>query len=219
MLQAILGKKIGMTQVYDEAGVLHPVTVLLAGPCSVLAVKSTDTDGYHAVQMGFEDVKTQRATKPAAGHAAKAGAKPKRFVREVRLAEPAADVQPGQSVTVEAFKDVKYVDVIATSKGKGFAGVMKRHNFGGQPGSHGTERKHRSPGSIGGYATNRGWGGDIKRGKPMPGHMGDARVTTRNCKLIRIDPENNLLLIGGPVPGANGGYVFVRVSKTAKVTQ
>jgi large subunit ribosomal protein L3 len=213
MLPGILGKKIGMTQVYDDAGVLHPVTVLQAGPCSVLQVKTEQTDGYNAVQLGFEDAKASRALKPAIGHAAKAGAKAKKFIREVRLAEAPEGVEPGRNVTVEAFKDVVYVDVIGTSKGKGFAGVMKRHGFSGQPQTHGTERKHRSPGSISAHATNRGWGGDIKRGKRMAGHMGAARVTTRNCRLVRIDPQNNLLLVQGPVPGANGGFVFVRVSK------
>ena len=213
MLPGILGKKIGMTQVYDDAGVLHPVTVLQAGPCSVLQVKTEQTDGYNAVQLGFEDAKASRALKPAIGHAAKAGAKAKKFIREVRLAEAPEGVEPGRNVTVEAFKDVVFVDVIGTSKGKGFAGVMKRHGFSGQPQTHGTERKHRSPGSISAHATNRGWGGDIKRGKRMAGHMGAAHVTTRNCKLVRIDPQNGLLLVQGPVPGANGGFVFVRVSK------
>ena len=218
MLLAILGKKIGMTQVYDEAGVLHPVTVLQAGPCSVLQVKTAQSDGYNAVQLGFDDAKLHRAGKPLTGHAAKAGATPKKYVREMRLKDEPADISLGQAITVENFKDVKFVDVIGTSKGKGFAGVMKRHNFGGQPQTHGTERKHRSPGSISAHATNRGWGGDIKRGKRMAGHMGDVRVTTRKKKLVRIDSENNLLLVQGAVPGANGGYVFIRVSKTARVT-
>jgi len=217
MLSALLGKKIGMTQVYDAEGVLHPVTVVQAGPCSVLQVKTVENDGYDAVQIGFEEVKAHRATKPGVGHAAKAGAKPMKFIREVRLAAPAADVQPGATVTVEAFDGVQFVDVIGTSKGKGLAGAMKRHHFAGLPASHGTERKHRSPGSIGAHTTNRGWGGDIKKGKRMAGHMGDARCTSRNHKLVGVDKENNLLLIKGTVPGANGGYVVVRVSKTARV--
>jgi len=219
MVPAILGKKIGMTQIYDDEGIVHPVTVIQAGPCSVLQVKTRQSDGYDAVQLGFDDVKPSRALKPQIGHASKAGATPKRFIREVRLTASASDVQPGQTVTVQEFEQVKYVDVIGTSKGKGFAGVMKRHNFSGLPASHGTERKHRSPGSIGGYGTNRGWGGDIKKGKRMAGHMGSARTTTRNHMLVRVDTEQNLLLIQGPVPGANGGYVFVRVSKTARNTK
>ena len=219
MLPALLGKKIGMTQIYDDKGILHPVTVVQAGPCSVLQVKTVATDGYDAVQIGFEDVKLHRATQPQIAHAAKAGSGPKRFVREVRLDGAPADVAPGQAVTVETFDGIVFVDVIGTSKGKGFAGVMKRHLFAGQCASHGTERKHRSPGSISAHATNRGWGGDIKRGKRMAGHMGAVRRTNRCLRLIRVDKENNLLLIQGTVPGANGGYVMVRVSKTARVAK
>jgi large subunit ribosomal protein L3 len=215
MLSALLGKKIGMTQVYDEAGAVHPVTVVQAGPCSVLQVKTAQTDGYDAVQIGFQDVKAARATKPLIGHAAKANTAPKRFIRECRLAAP-TDLAVGATLTVEVFEGVVQVDVIGTTKGKGFAGVMKRHHFSGQPASHGTERKHRSPGSISAHATNRGWGGDIKKGKRMAGHMGHVRCTSRNHKLIGIDKENHLLLIQGSVPGANGGFVLIRASKTAK---
>ena len=215
MLSALLGKKIGMTQVYDEAGAVHPVTVVQAGPCSVLQVKTAQTDGYDAVQIGFQDVKAARATKPLIGHAAKANTAPKRFVRECRLAAP-TDLAVGATLTVEVFEGVVQVDVIGTTKGKGFAGVMKRHHFSGQPASHGTERKHRSPGSISAHATNRGWGGDIKKGKRMAGHMGHVRCTSRNHKLIGIDKANHLLLIQGSVPGANGGFVLIRASKTAK---
>jgi large subunit ribosomal protein L3 len=216
MLTALLGKKVGMTQVYDEVGVLHPVTVVQAGPCTVLQVKTTETDGYNAVQIGFDDVKAHRATRPLIGHAAKAGAKAKKFIREIRV-EEVPGVEPGASVDVEAFEGVPYVDVIGTSKGKGFAGVMKRHNFGGQPASHGTERKHRSPGSIGGHATNLGTGPKPKKGKRMAGQMGNQRVTTRNCKLVGVDKEHHLLLIQGAVPGPKGQYVMVRTSKTARV--
>jgi len=215
MLPALLGKKIGMTQVYDENGDLHPVTVVKAGPCCVLQIKTTERDGYEAVQIGFEDVKPHRASKPQIGHAARAGTRPKKFVREVRLGEPAEDIQPGQTMTVEVFEGVGYVDVIGTTKGKGFAGVMKRHGFKGQPASHGVERKHRSPGSIGAHASNAGWGGDIKKGKRMAGHMGAVRCTSRNHRLVGIDKENDLLLIKGSVPGANGGYLLIRKSKTA----
>jgi large subunit ribosomal protein L3 len=217
MLAALLGKKIGTTQVYDAQGVLHNVTVIQAGPCPVLQVKTPDNDGYHAVQLGFEDVKPSRALKPEIGHAGKVGVKPKKFIREVRLVDGPKDVQPGQTLTVEVFTEVPFVDVIGTTKGKGFAGVMKRHHFGGMPASHGTERKHRSPGSISAHATNRGWGGDIKRGKRMGGRMGNAQCTSRNHRIIAVDKENNLLLVKGSVPGANGGFVFVRASKTAKI--
>ena len=216
MLPALLGKKIGMTQVYDDEGNLHPVTVVEAGPCDVLQVKTAETDGYNAVQLGFEDVKPHRASKPAIGHAAKAGTKPKKFIREVRLLAVPEDIKPGQSVTVELFEGVRTVDVIGTTKGKGFAGVMKRHGFKGQPASHGVERKHRSPGSIAAHASNPGKSGRIRKGKRMAGHMGHARSTTRNLKLIRLDKENNLLLVQGALPGANGGYLFIRASRSAK---
>jgi large subunit ribosomal protein L3 len=217
MLAALLGKKIGTTQVYDAQGVIHNVTVIQAGPCCVLQVKTPQTDGYSAVQMGYEDVKPSRALKPEIGHAIKANTKPKKFIREIRLTKPAEDVKIGQTLTVEIFAAVPFVDVVGTTKGKGFAGVMKRYLFAGMPASHGTERKHRSPGSISAHATNRGWGGDIKRGKRMGGRMGNAQCTSRNHRLIGVDKENNLLLVKGPVPGANGGFVFVRSSKTARI--
>ena len=218
MLPAMLGKKIGMTQVYDDRGVLSPVTVVQAGPCDVLQVKTVETDGYNAVQIGYGDVRPHRAAKPQIGHASKAGVAPKRFVREIRLDAPDEEVEPGQQVTVEAFESVSYVDVIGTSKGKGFAGGMKRHNFKGQLASHGVERKHRSPGSISSHGTNLGTGPKPKKGKRMAGHLGDARCTTRNHKLVRVDKENNLLLIKGAVPGAKGGYLIIRASKTAGVS-
>jgi len=217
MYPALLGTKIGMTQVYDDAGTLLPVTVVQAGPCHVLQVKTDETDGYNAIQIGYDDVKAHRATKPQIGHAARANCRPKKIVREVRLDDAPEDVKAGQELTVDLFEGVLFVDVIGTTKGKGFAGVMKRHNFGGLPASHGTERKHRSPGSIGGHATNLGTGPTIKKGKKMAGHMGAARCTSRNHRLVSVDKENNLLLIKGSVPGPNGGYVFIRQSKTAKV--
>ncbi|MHC4295123.1 MAG: 50S ribosomal protein L3 [Planctomycetota bacterium] len=214
MFPAILGKKIGMTQVYDEAGSLLPVTVVQAGPCVVMQVKTAETDGYDAVQFGFEDVKTHRATKPQIGHAAKAKTKPKRFARELRLSEP-PEVEVGASVTVESFEEVKIVDVIGVTKGKGFAGGMKRHGFKGQPASHGVERKHRSPGSIASHSANAGTGPKLKKGKRMAGHLGAARCTSRNHRLVAVDKENNLLVIKGSLPGANGGVLFVKESKTA----
>ena len=217
MLPALLGKKIGMTQVYDDAGVLHPVTVVQAGPCSVLQVKTSETDGYEAVQIGFEDVKPHRAKKPQIGHAARGKLKAKKFVREVRLGEPASDVEEGQELTVEIFDGILHVDVIGQTKGRGFAGVMKRHGFKGQLASHGVERKHRSPGSIASHSSNAGTGPHLKKGKRMAGHMGAVRRTSRNHKLIAVDKENGLLLIKGSLPGANGEVVFVRKSKTARV--
>ena len=216
MVPAILGKKIGMTQVYDAEGVLHPVTVVEAGPCSVLQVKTSQTDGYEAVQVGFGDVKPHRASKPQIGHAARANCRPKRHVREVRFTGPASDVELGQDVTVEVFEGVSHVDVIGTAKGRGFAGGMKRHGFKGLSASHGVERKHRSPGSIASHASNAGTGPKPKKGKRMAGHMGAVQRTSRNHRLVAVDKENNLLLIKGPLPGANGGLLFIRKSKTAR---
>ena len=218
MIPAMLGKKIGMTQVFDDEGVLHPVTVVEAKPCRVLQIKTDQCDGYNAVQIGAIDVKAHRATKPQIGHAAKANVAPKRFVREVRLDGPADDVEVGQAVTVEVFDEVKFVDVIGTSKGRGFAGVMKRHNFKGLGDGHGVKRMHRAGGSISSHGSDLGGGGNVKKGKRMAGHMGHARCTTRNHRLIAVDKENDLLLIKGALPGANGDMVFVRVSKTAKVS-
>jgi len=218
MYPALIGRKVGMTQVFDDQGVVHPVTVVQAGPCVVLQVKTAEVDRYQAVQIGFEDVKPSRASRPATGHAAKANTRPKRLTREIRLdagSDPVGDV--GETWTVTIFEGIEYVDVVGTTKGKGFAGVMKRHAFRGLSASHGTERKHRSPGSIGSHGTDLGHGGNIKKGKRMAGHMGAARCTSRNHRLIGIDAENGLLLIKGSVPGPNGGYVVVRRSRTARV--
>ncbi|HVT88170.1 MAG TPA: 50S ribosomal protein L3 [Tepidisphaeraceae bacterium] len=216
MTPALLGKKIGTTRIYDQSGTIVPVTVVQAGPCAVTQVKTVDSDGYNAVQIGFNEIKAKFSTFQLIGHCAKAGVSPRKHFREIRLKD-ATDKKPGDTVTVESFDEVKYVDVIGTSKGKGYAGVMKRHHFGGQPASHGTERKHRSPGSIASRATWRGQCGKPKKGVRMAGHMGVDRVTTRNHPLVKIDKENNLLLIKGALPGPNGGLLFVRKSVTARV--
>lgn len=205
-----------MTRVYDEKGVIVPVTVVQAGPCYVTQVKTVESDGYNAVQLGFEEAKPKHSTMPLIGHAAKAGVAPQRYFGEVRLKD-ATNLTAGAVVNVDIFKDVKFVDVTGTSKGKGFAGVMKRHSFGGQPASHGTERKHRSPGSIASRATWRGQCGKPKKGMRMAGHMGSDRVTTQNHLLVGIDAEKNLLLIKGALPGANGSLLFVRKSITARI--
>lgn len=214
MQAALLGRKIGMTQVYDEAGSLCPVTVVQAGPCVVTQIKDTERDGYNAVQIGFETLRPHRAPKPIIGHAAAAGAKPSRVYREVRLDAPDADVELGSELTVAEFEGVQWVDVTSTSKGKGFAGVMKRHNFRGLGASHGVKRKHRSPGGIASHGNGTGGSGGPKKGKKMPGQMGNERCTTRNHRLVAVDAEDNLLLIKGSVPGPNGGLVFVKTSKT-----
>ena len=216
MTPALLGKKIGMTRVYDEKGAVVPVTVVQAGPCNVTQVKTVESDGYNAVQLGFGDVKAKFSTFPLIGHTAKAGVGPRKHFREIKLKEP-TDRKAGDVVGVDIFNDVKYVDVIGTSKGKGTAGVMKRHHFGGQPASHGTERKHRSPGSLASRATWRGQSGKPKKGVRMAGHMGVDQVTTRNHPLVRVDAEKGVLLIKGALPGANGSLVFVRKSVTARV--
>ncbi len=211
----LLGKKIGMTQVYDEQGKMIPVTVLQAGPCTVLQVKTPQTDGYTAVQLGFEDVKPSRVKQPAAGHAQKANTTPKRLVREWRFAaDQTPEYAAGDQVDVSMFEAIRFVDVIGTSKGRGFAGVMKRHGFGGFPASHGTERKHRAAGSISSYASDAGHGGNLKKGKRMAGRMGGDRVTTKHHQLVSVDQENNLLVVKGAVPGPVGGFVEIRSSHT-----
>ena len=212
----LLGKKVGMTQVYDESGKLLPVTVIQAGPCVVMQVKTAETDGYNAVQLAFDDVKPSRRKVPQVGHAQKANTTPKKFVKEMRLPEEAEpEYKVGDSITVSVFEENKLVDVVSTSKGKGFAGVMKRHGFGGFPASHGTERKHRAPGSISSFASDAGHGGKPKKGKKMPGHMGNRQVTTKNHRLVAIDEEKNLLVVKGAVPGPAGGYCLVRSAKKA----
>jgi large subunit ribosomal protein L3 len=210
----LLGKKVGMTQVYNEQGKLVPVSVIKAGPCVVMQVKNTETDGYNAIQLGFDEVKPIRRKKPQIGHAEKANTDPKKFIKEMRLPdEVEQEYKAGDSVTVSAFSEEKSVDVVGTSKGKGFAGVMKRHGFGGFPGSHGTERKHRAPGSIASFASDAGHGPGPKKGKRMAGHMGNCRVTTKNHELVEIDEEKNLLIVKGSVPGPAGGYCIIRSAK------
>ena len=201
-----------MTRICDEAGAVTPVTVIHAGPCTVMQVKTVDNDGYDAVQLGFEDVKPHRSTRPLSGHAATAGTGPKRVLREIRQDAPAENAV-GDVLTVELFEtaEVKHVDVTGVSKGRGFSGVMRRHGFGGLRASHGVERKHRSPGSIGGSAP-LGRGRGVKKGKRMPGQFGNVRRTARNQQLVAVDKENNLLVVEGSVPGPNGGLLLVRQS-------
>ncbi len=219
-MSMLLGKKVGMTRLYDVSGRLVPVTVIQAGPCIVMEIKTAQTDGYTALQLGYDNVKDSRCKKPQIGHAAKANTTPKRFVREMRLADDAeSQYKAGDTITVSVFSEKELVDVIGTSKGKGFAGCMKRYGFGGFPASHGTERKHRAQGSIASFCSNAGMGAGIKRGKKMPGHMGFNRVTVKNHSLMAIDKENNLLVIKGAVPGPAGGYCIVRSSKKANKPQ
>lgn len=213
----LLGKKVGMTRVYDESANLIPVTVIQVGPCIVMQVRTVAVDGYNAIQLGYEDIKESRRKKPQTGHAAKAGTVPKKFVRELRLPdEEEVKYKVGDKMTVSAFSEVKFVDVTGTSKGKGFAGVMKRHGFGGFPASHGTERKHRAPGSLASYASDAGTGGNLKKGKKMAGHMGSRRITGRNHSLVAIDEVKNLLVVKGAVAGSADGFVVVRNAKMAQ---
>ncbi len=211
---AIMGRKVGMTRWFTDEGANIPVTVIEAGPCVVTQVKTEVSDGYAAVQFGFEDAKARRVAIPQIAHDAKAKTAPKRFHREFRVTDDseAEAFELGQTITVADLEGVKFVDVVGTSKGKGFQGPMKRHNFAGLEDSHGVERKHRSAGSIGGHATNLGTGPKPKKGKRMAGHMGAERVTVRSLDVIHADPEKNLLVVKGPVPGPNGGDLYIRPS-------
>jgi large subunit ribosomal protein L3 len=211
MSLALLGKKIGMTRVYDAKGVSMPVTVIHVGPCVVTQLRTADKDGYTAVQIGYGESKPRNSTFPMIAHDFKAGTTPKRHHREFRVdAQTLGNFSLGQALTVKDLEGTLFVDVVGRSKGKGFAGTMKRHNFKGLFASHGTERKHRSPGSISSLCSNRGFGGGLAKGKKMSGHMGDERVTARSLDVVRIDAEKNLLLVKGAVPGANNGVVTVR---------
>jgi large subunit ribosomal protein L3 len=222
----LLGTKVGMTQVYNDQGECAPVTVLQLGPCPVLQVRTPDRDGYHAIQLGYKDKPRKSATRAERGHVsnaleskrrkkrqgqeilAKADVEPQRFVREFRL-EKADEAAVGSKLTVDLFKDVKSVDVVGTTKGRGTSGVIKRWGFGGLPAAHGAKKVHREVGSTSSLASNRG-GGRPKKGKKLPGRYGAERVTIRNLEVIQVDLENNLLLVRGAVPGFNGSFVMVR---------
>ncbi len=213
MALALLGKKIGMTRVYDAKGTSTLVTVLEVGPCTVTQVKTKENDGYSAVQIGWGEMKARNSTMPVIGHDAKAGATPKRHHREFLVDEKGvADYTLGQVLTVKALEGNMYVDVSGTNKGKGFAGTMKRHHFKGMGASHGTERKHRAPGSIGSLCSNRGFGGGLAKGKKMSGQMGNVSVTCRNLDVVRIDEARNLILVKGTVPGANTSTITIRAA-------
>jgi large subunit ribosomal protein L3 len=229
MALGLIGLKVGMTQVYDEKGSVRPVTVLQVGPCPVLQIRAPERDGYHAVQLGFQDKARRKASRAERGHVSgdleskrrrgraqagvallpKANSEPQRYIREFRLqAAPAVNV--GDRLTVsDVFGTVKAVDVIGTTKGRGFTGVMKRHGFAGLPAAHGAKKVHRQPGSTSSHASNRG-SGRPKQGQRRAGQYGNTRVTIRHLKVVRLDGDNNLLLVQGAVPGPNGGLVMVR---------
>jgi len=209
MLDVMLGRKLGMTQVYDDAGVLHPVTVIQLGPCTVMQVKTDETDGYAALQLGFEDKPRRRATKPERGLAEKIDAEPKRFVREVRLSASSEGREAGEVLTASEFTGARVVDVQGVTKGKGFTGVVKRWGFHGAPASHGAHKNHRRAGSIGQSATPS----RVFKGMHMPGRDGGDRRTVKNINVVKVDPEKNLLLVAGGIPGPVGGFLSVRVVK------
>lgn len=206
MVKGLIGQKIGMTRIFDDSGNHVPVTVLKAGPCVVLQVKNMDNDGYNAVQIGLLDgtVKEKRQSKALLGHLKKAGSPSVRVIREFEF-EGEDEVTPGDELTIEQFADVAQVDVTATSKGRGFQGVMRRHGFGGGKATHGS-MFHRAPGSVGMAA----YPGKVLKGRRMPGQMGNKRVTEIGLRVVEIDPDENLLLVAGSVPGAKKGYVFIR---------
>ncbi|MFC5184456.1 50S ribosomal protein L3 [Actinomadura harenae] len=203
--KGVLGEKLGMTQVFDDEGRMVPVTVVQAGPCVVTQLKNQESDGYTAVQIGFGQIDPRKVNKPRTGHFEKAGVTPRRYLVELRV-DDAAEYELGQEITASVFEAGQKIDVTGTSKGKGTAGVMKRHGFRGLSASHGTQRKHRSPGSIGGCATP----GRVFKGLRMAGRHGNARTTVQNLTVHAIDAEKGLLLIKGAVPGPNGGVVLVR---------
>jgi len=214
MVTGIIGKKLGMTQVFDPDGTVHPATVIKAGPCVVVQAKNRQTDGYEALQLGFVEDQAPKGNKPTAGHFKKANVPPTRVRREVKVVAGGSDeaaAKPGDQVLVSIFKDGERVDVIGTSRGKGFQGVVKRHHFGGGAATHGS-MFHRAPGSIGASS----FPSRVVKGMRAAGRMGGDRVTTHNLKVLRVDAENHLLIVEGSVPGAPESYVTVRKALTAK---
>lgn len=205
----ILGKKVGMTQIFTEAGIAIPVTVVEAGPCVVVQKKTVETDGYNAVQLGFGEKREILINKPTKGHLAKAGVRPVRFLRELRV-EDAGAYELGQEVKTDIFNEGQKVDVVGTSKGHGFAGGIKRHNFQRGPMAHGS-KYHRRPGSSAAKGPARTF-----KGRKLPGHYGVDRVTVQNLEIVKVDPERNLLAIKGAVPGPRGGLLMVKNSVKAK---
>lgn len=211
MVKGIIGKKIGMTQIFTENGTVVPVTVVQAGPCVVTQKKTVESDGYNAIQIGFEKILSEKkVNKPQAGHFKKAGVEPMKYLREVRV-EAIDDYAVGQELKAEIFAEGDLVDVQGISIGKGFQGAMKRWNFGGGPAGHGSGF-HRRPGSIG----MKEWPGEVNKGKKMPGHMGVDKITTQRLKVVKVMPETNLLLIKGAVPGHKNGIVYIKATAKPK---
>jgi large subunit ribosomal protein L3 len=211
-MKGIIGKKVGMTQLFDASGAVVPVTVIEAGPCYVLQVKTVETDGYNAIQLGFEEVPERKLTKGQKGHIQKAGTPTVRRLREVRSDDGDTQYNLGDVIKADIFQDGEIVDVTGISKGKGFAGAVKRHHFAGGPKTHGQSDRHRAPGSRGAGTTP----GHTYPGLRGPGHMGDDQVTVQNLKIALVDADRNLIAIRGAVPGPRGGLVLVRAAKRAK---
>lgn len=210
MLQGLIGRKVGMTQIFSDEGDVIPVTALEAGPCWVTQKKTPERDGYSAVQLGFGEKKMKRTTKPLRGHFEKAGVAPKRWLREFRVDVQELDaLQEGQEITGDILAGLRYVDVIGTSKGRGFSGVMKRHNFGGKNASHGTHESFRGGGAVGAGADP----GRIFKNTRMAGQYGNARITTQNLEVVQYLENQNLLFVKGAVPGPNGGMVLIQASR------
>lgn len=208
MLKGLIGRKIGMTQIFDESGRAIPVTLLEAGPCFVSQIKNAETDGYSAIQLAFGEVKPKRLSKAELGHLKTNNLPPVRVLREFRT-KKIEDVNPGDELKASVFAAGEYVDVIGTSKGKGFAGAMKRHGFHGGPATHGQSDRQRSPGSSGSGTTP----GRVYKGKRRPGHMGDVQVTSSHIRIAMVDPERNLIAVQGSVPGAKGGTVVIKEAR------
>ena len=213
-MKGILGKKVGMTQVFSERGEVIPVTVIEAGPCFVAQIKTVERDGYTAVQLGFEEAKPKRLTQPELRHLQKSNLPPLRHLRELRVSvDELTDLEEGQEVTVDIFEKGEMVDVTGTSKGRGFAGVVKRHGFSGGPKTHGQSDRHRAPGSIGACTTP----GRVFKGMRMAGRMGGERVTAQSLEVVLVDPERNLLAVKGSVPGAKNGLLLIRQARKSRL--
>lgn len=206
-IKGILGTKLGMTQIFDEENRVIPVTVVEAGPCVVSQIRTVETDGYNAIQIAYGEIDPRKVNQPLTGHFKKAGVTPRRHVTEIRM-DDVSGYEVGQDVTVEIFNDIKFVDVTGTTKGKGYAGAMKRHGFAGQGAGHGNQAAHRRVGGIGAAATP----GRIFKGKRMAGRMGNDRVTTQNLKVQKIDADANIILIKGAIPGNRGGIITVKTA-------
>lgn len=213
-MKGILGKKVGMTQVFDESGEVIPVTIIEAGPCFVTQKKTVKQDGYTAIQLGFKEVKPKRLTQPQRGHLRKNNLPPLRYLREIRMSEgDLEDYEEGQKISIGIFEVGEIVDVVGTSKGRGFAGVVKRHGFRGGPKTRGQSDRHRAPGSIGQTTTP----GRVFKGKRMPGRMGNQRVSAQDLQVVLVDPQRNLLAVKGSVPGARNGLLLIKEARKTTV--